>query len=65
MLQYAAAGSGPRLMLIVHHTDPEREWAYDRQSSIGTLNKALDEANAKGWLLADMKRDWKKVFSFQ
>jgi phosphoglycolate phosphatase-like HAD superfamily hydrolase len=65
MLQYTAGGSGPRLMLIVHHTDPEREWAYDRHSSIGKLNKALDEANAKGWLLADMKRDWKKVFSFQ
>jgi hypothetical protein len=65
MLQYTAAGSGRRLMLIVHHTDAEREWAYDRQSSIGKLHKALDEANVKGWLLADMKRDWKKVFSFQ
>jgi haloacid dehalogenase-like hydrolase len=65
MLQYTAGGSGPRLMLIVHHTDPERECAYDRQSSIGKLNKALDEANGKGWLLADMKRDWKSVFSFQ
>ncbi len=64
MLQYTAAGSGPRLALIVHHTDADREWAYDRQSSIGKLDKALDEAKAKGWILADMKRDWKKVFSF-
>ena len=64
MLQYTAAGSGPRFMLIVHHTDAEREWAYDRQSHIGKLDKALDEANAKGWLLADMKKDWKKVFAF-
>jgi hypothetical protein len=65
MLQYVAAGTGRRLALIVHHTDADREWAYDRQSSIGKLDKALDEATAKGWLLADMKRDWKKVFSFQ
>jgi hypothetical protein len=65
MLQYVAAGTGPRLALIVHHTDADREWAYDRQSSVGKLDKALDEAKAKGWLLADMKRDWKKVFSFQ
>jgi hypothetical protein len=65
MLQYTAAGSGARLMLIVHHTDAEREWAYDRQSSAGKLDKALDEAKAKGWILVDMKSDWKKVFSFQ
>jgi hypothetical protein len=65
MLQYTAAGSGARLMLIVHHTDAEREWAYDRQSSVGKLDKALDEAKAKGWILVDMKTDWKKVFSFQ
>jgi hypothetical protein len=65
MLQYTAAGSGPRFMLIVHHTDAEREWAYDRQSHIGKLDKALDEAKARGWVLADMKKDWKTVFSFQ
>jgi hypothetical protein len=52
-------------MLIVHHTDAEREWAYDRQSHIGKLDKALDEAKARGWVLADMKKDWKTVFSFQ
>jgi hypothetical protein len=65
MLQYTAARSGPRLVLIVHHTDAEREWAYDRQSIIGKLDRALDEANAKGWILVDMRRDWNKVFSFQ
>ncbi len=65
MLQYVAAGTGPRLALIVHHTDAEREWAYDWQSSIGKLDKALDEAKAKSWVLVDMKRDWKKVFAFQ
>jgi hypothetical protein len=65
MLQYTAAGAGTRLMLLVHHTDAEREWAYDRQSHIGKLDKALDEATAKGWVLVDMKKDWKKIFSFQ
>jgi hypothetical protein len=65
MLQYTSAGSGSRLMLIVHHTDAEREWAYDRQSHIGKLDKALDEANAKGWTVVDVKKDWKKVFAFQ
>jgi phosphoglycolate phosphatase-like HAD superfamily hydrolase len=62
MLQWTAAGAGPRLALIVHHTDGEREWAYDRASHVGKLDKALDEAKAKGWLLADMKRDWKVVY---
>jgi len=62
MLEWTAAGPGARLMLLVHHTDAVREYAYDRQSSIGTLNKALDEANAKGWVVVDMKRDWKTIF---
>lgn len=62
MLQYTAGGSGPRLALIVHHTDAEREWAYDRKSQIGKLDKALDEAAAKGWTVIDMKQDWKTVF---
>jgi hypothetical protein len=52
-------------MGIVHHTDAEREWAYDRQSHIGKLDKALDEGRAKGWTIVDMKRDWKKVFAFE
>lgn len=62
MLQYTTAGSGPRLALIVHHTDAEREWAYDRKSAIGKLDKALDEGRAKGWTIVDMKSDWKTVF---
>jgi phosphoglycolate phosphatase-like HAD superfamily hydrolase len=65
MLQFTAAGSGARLMLIVHHTDAEREWAYDRKSRIGRLDKALDEANARGWTVVDMKRDWKRIYSFE
>ena len=62
MLEWTAAGKGARLMLLVHHTDAEREYAYDRQSSVGHLDKALDEANAKGWIVVDMKNDWKTVF---
>ncbi len=65
MLQWTAAGKGARLMLIVHHTDAEREWAYDRQSSIGRLDHALDEAKAKGWTVVDMKRDWKVIYPFE
>ena len=65
MLQWTAAGSGPRFMGLVHHTDAEREWAYDRTSHIGKLDKALDEGNAKGWTVVDMKKDWKKVFPFE
>lgn len=65
MLQYTAAGSGARFMGIVHHTDAEREWAYDRKSHVGKLDKALDEGTARGWTIADMKRDWKTVFAFQ
>lgn len=64
MLEWTAAGDGARFMGLVHHTDAEREWAYDRQSHIGKLDKALDEAKAKGWTVADMKRDWKRVFPF-
>ena len=63
MLQWTAAGSGPRFCLIVHHTDAEREFAYDRQSHIGRLDKALDEAQERGWTVVDMKRDWKRVYS--
>jgi hypothetical protein len=65
MLQWTAAGPGRRFMGIVHHTDAEREWAYDRKSSIGRLDKGLDEAKAKGWTVVDMKRDWKRVFPFE
>jgi phosphoglycolate phosphatase-like HAD superfamily hydrolase len=65
MLQVTAAGEGPRLMLIVHHDDAEREFAYDRQSKIGKLDKAWDEAKAKNWIVVSMKNDWKRVFAFQ
>jgi hypothetical protein len=62
MLQWTAAGPGPRFCLYVHHTDAEREWAYDRPSAIGQLDKGLDEAKAKGWTVVSMKDDWKKVY---
>jgi hypothetical protein len=64
MLQWTATGKGPGFMLLVHHTDAEREWAYDRQSPIGRLDKALDEAQKRGWTVVDMKKDWKRVFPF-
>jgi len=64
MLQWTTAGDGKRLGLIVHHTDAEREWAYDRNSHIGRLDKALDEAGLKGWIVVDMKRDWKVIYPF-
>jgi phosphoserine phosphatase len=65
MLQYTAAGDGTRFMLYVHHTDAEREWAYDRESSIGRLDKGLDEAKEKGWVVVDMKNDWKVIYPFE
>jgi hypothetical protein len=65
MIQWTTAGSGARFALIVHHTDSEREWAYDRQSHVGRLDKALDEAKAKGWTVVDMKKDWKAIYPFQ
>jgi phosphoserine phosphatase len=65
MLEWTAAGSGPRFMLLVHHTDAAREYAYDRTSAVGKLDKALDEANAKGWTVVSMKDDWNKIFAFQ
>jgi hypothetical protein len=65
MLQWTTAGTGARFALIVHHTDAVREWAYDRESAIGKLDKALDEAKAKGWTVVDMKNDWKRIFPFE
>jgi phosphoglycolate phosphatase-like HAD superfamily hydrolase len=62
MLQWTAAGSGPRFCLYVHHTDADREWAYDRQSPIGRLDKGLDEARTRGWTIVDMKHDWTRMF---
>jgi len=62
MLQWTTSGAGPRFALLVHHTDGEREVAYDRQSSIGKLDKAWDEALAKGWTVVSTKDDWKTIF---
>lgn len=62
MLQWTMAGGGVRFAGIVHHTDAEREYAYDRQSKFGKLDKALDEAIANKWTVVDMRQDWKTVF---
>jgi hypothetical protein len=51
-------------MVLVHHTDGDREWAYDRRSPVGRLDRALDEARGRGWLVVDMKRDWARIFAF-
>jgi phosphoglycolate phosphatase-like HAD superfamily hydrolase len=64
MLEWAKGGGGVRFALLVHHTDAVREWAYDRNSSIGKLDKALDVAQAEGWTVVDMKNDWKTIFPF-
>jgi phosphoserine phosphatase len=64
MLQWTAAGSGRRFCAYVHHTDDVREWAYDRTAATGRLDKGLDEARSKGWIVVDMKQDWKRVFPF-
>lgn len=64
MLQWTAAGPGKRLMGLVHHTDAKREWAYDRQSNIGRLDKALDEANSRGWTVVDMASEWRRIYPF-
>lgn len=65
MLQWTAAGDGPRLCMIIHHTDAKREWAYDRDSHVGQLTRALDEAKHQGWFVVDMKSDWNSVFAFE
>lgn len=62
MLQWTAAGPGKRFCLFVHHTDAQREWAYDRKSIVGQLDKGLDEAKARGWTVVDMKADWKTIY---
>jgi phosphoglycolate phosphatase-like HAD superfamily hydrolase len=65
MLQWATMSGGVRLGVIVHHTDAEREYAYDRQSHFGKLDKALDAAAVNKWTVVDMKNDWKRIFPFQ
>ena len=62
MLEWTTSGAGPRLGALVHHTDAEREYAYDRKSSVGKLDRGLDEAAKHGWLLIDMKLDWGQVY---
>ena len=65
MLQWTAAGSGPRLMGLVHHTDAKREWAYDKDSKIGRLDKALDQAKEQDWTIVDMASEWRRVYPFE
>ena len=65
MLEWTTTGSGPRFGLIVHHDDAKREYAYDRKSSIGKLDRGLDEAPKRGWVVVSMQRDWKVVFPFE
>jgi hypothetical protein len=62
MMQWTASSKYKCSVLYLHHTDREREWAYDRESHIGRLDKGLDEANEKGWTIIDMKRDWKTIY---
>jgi hypothetical protein len=62
MIQYTKAGDGLRMGLFVHHTDAEREYAYDRKSHVGTLDKALDQADANDWVIVSMKDDWNTIF---
>jgi hypothetical protein len=64
MLQVTAAGEGRRLAVLVRHDDAAREFAYDRESSVGRLDKALDEARANNWVVVSMKSDWKRIFGF-
>ena len=62
MLRWTTSAKGPRFGLIVHHTDAEREWAYDRDSHIGQLVRGLDEAPKRGWVVVDMKNDWNVIY---
>jgi len=65
MLEWTTGGSGPRFGLVVHHTDAQREFAYDRASHIGKLDRCLDEAAKRGWLVVSMKDDWKTIFAWE
>jgi phosphoserine phosphatase len=62
MLEYTTAGDGARLGILIHHTDGEREWAYDRESHTGKLDRGLDEASGRGWIVVDMKNDWSTIY---
>lgn len=63
MLEYTTSGTGPSLGLILHHTDSDREWAYDRESHIGQLDRGLDVAVAKGWIVVNMASDWSRIYT--
>jgi hypothetical protein len=63
MLQWATSADGPRFGMIIHHTDAAREYAYDRESHVGKLDKALDAAPAAGWTVVDMAKDWQTVYT--
>ncbi|MBD3854110.1 MAG: haloacid dehalogenase-like hydrolase, partial [Acidobacteria bacterium] len=62
MLEWTSSGDGARLGVLIHHTDAKREWAYDRESHIGQLNRGLDEADARGWVVVSMKDDWGTIY---
>jgi hypothetical protein len=64
MLEWTTLGVGLRFGLVLHHTDAEREWSYDRLARVGRLSQVLDDAPGRGWVVVDMKRDWNRVFSF-
>ncbi|MEY3024809.1 MAG: hypothetical protein RJA16_1635, partial [Planctomycetota bacterium] len=63
MLEWTTSGEGPRLGVLLHHTDAEREFAYDRTSPVGRLARGLDEASNRGWIVIDMTDDWSRVFA--
>lgn len=65
MMQYATRGNRNALAILLHHTDEDREWAYDKGSKVGALDKALQEANQRGWVVIDMKDDWRTVFPWE
>lgn len=65
MMRWVTAAKGPGFAMVIHHTDADREYAYDRQSAFGKLDKTLNEAERRNWLVVDMKNDWKTVFSFE
>jgi hypothetical protein len=62
MLEWTTGGLGPRLGVIVHHDDADREWAYDRDSRVGRLARGLDEGLRRGWIIVSLERDWKTIF---
>ena len=63
MLKWSKTFKGPNLQMLIHHTDSIREWAYDRNSKVGKLDKGLEIAKSQNWLIVDMKNDWKQIFN--